>query len=198
MIVKLACYSFLLFTLSLAGACVALQGYLEKGVYHAPGKVFSVRAPSIPKFSLKDGFDSKRVYVDFFSGPGYWRPYGQYSIELLKLDGMLKSVKDFKSASKSFIPEYLQRNYDGAFQLANVRETRVGEQDALQFYAFGNIDNHAAVWVGTIMNYKTRIAIANLVYPIEVKTGQSPFDNDPARLIPHKEYQQFVKSFHVN
>ncbi len=174
------------------GACVAVQGQLAGGRYTTPDGQFSVAIPAVPRLGLEDGGSGSRRYVDFFSGPGYWYPHGQYSVEWIRLDEAPDTARAFLAMAKQFVPAYLAQNYGGTFRLLRASRTRVGAKPAWRFVALGQVEGRAAVWVGTLLDFGDTLVAANLIYPVDAAQVQGPAP--AAELYPRADYESFVNS----
>jgi len=183
--------SVLLFLLFVTG-CVAIQGRLEDGRYHTPDGSFSVAIPNIPRLGLEDGGSGARRFVDFFSGPGYWYPHGQYSVEWIHLEKTVTSPRAFLAMAEEFVKPYLAQNYGGSFRIMSSTRSMVSGRPAWRFVALGSVEARPAVWVGTLLDFHDTLVAVNLIYPVD--TAQLQQLSPSSNVYPQAAYQAFVNS----
>lgn len=187
--------TIILITLCLWG-CSSLAGNIRNGVYISADGEFMVKTPSIPGLGARDGILVTKSFVDFYTGPGYWTPYGLYSVEWYKQDPVYDSDRSFFISTKDKLAKYIKDNFvsRATFSLVDTRRLKVNDKPAFQFFARGKLDNIGAIWMGTYINLGERIAVCSLIFKDRRVNSQDLGPFKQGGHAPWEKYNDFIHS----
>ena len=187
--------SIILMTLCLWG-CSSLAGNIRNGVYISANGEFMVKTPSIPGLGVRDGNLLTKSFVDFYTGPGYWTPYGLYSVEWYKQVPVYGSDRSFFITTKNKLEKYIKNNFvsRATFSLVDTRRLKVNGKPAFQFIARGKLDNIRAIWMGTYINLEERIAVCSLIFKDRSLNSQDLVPFKQSGYAPWEKYNDFIHS----
>jgi hypothetical protein len=162
----------------------------ENETYTSPDGEFVVNLPGLVHVNARDSQFPGQLFVDFFTGSGYWELQGLYTIEWLKLSEEITSEK-YKELLPSIMSHHAEKRFASSGNFQIVEQQSFSDDDSHVFLAQGVLQGVPSTWICTIKLYKNRIAFISKVLPLE---GVSPI----TKLGQNTEYyNEWVRSFTI-
>lgn len=156
---------FSIFVISVLVSCSSLKisGSINDKTYISPDNEFSVAVPGIPSLGAKDTVFEAQTFVDFYLGSGYWEIFGLYSIEWVKVSGVIDNQK-FIEIAPVLADEQVKKRFGESGEFKIIRggmenEKRIG----YQLIASGTLEGKPVKWGCTIYNFRNRIAFISYI-----------------------------------